>query len=109
MPTTHPAATLTEAEAIAAYRAVCTTLDRVYGDVAAADHPVRQGDDDPAWLAGPVLVRDFDLYGTPRAWAVVWETGPYFWADYVPAGGREPEFGLIYPPTVLPAGVHAET
>ena len=111
MTTTTPAV-LTEADAMAAYRAIAATLAAAYGDdVLVVDHPVAQGDDDPAWGAGPVLCRDLDLYGVAKPWAVVWEGGPYYWADAVPAGGTVgfDEFTLTVPPTELPPGVGAET
>ena len=109
MTTLTPAAALTEEEAMTGYRAVVATLARVFGDDAvAADHPVRQGEH---WPEGPVLVADFDIGFGPTAWAVVWETGPYFWADYIPSGGVYAELGfpLIVPPTELPPGVGTDT
>lgn len=65
---------LTETEAMAAYRAICAELGRP-----AADHPVRQGEGDPAWYTGPVLCRDFEGWHSTTAWAVVWEGG-HDWA-----------------------------
>src|SRR4051794_18022444 len=92
MTTTDTPTALTEEEAMTAYRAVVATLARTFGaDATAADHPVRQGEH---WPSGPVLVADFDIGFGPTAWAVVWETGPYFWADYVPHGGVYRELGV---------------
>lgn len=61
----------------------------------------------------PKLVDNFDFYGLhghsiEKPWGIVWEEGPMDWALLVPHGGREPEFGMGFPPTEMPKGVWAE-
>lgn len=72
---------LTEAQAMEAYRAVVADLAATFGmTLTPDDHPVRQGEGDPAWYSGPVLVQDFGLWYSETAWAVVWEGGPSDWS-----------------------------
>ena len=54
------------------------------------------------WIAGPdygpELVKrpkDWAYAGSPKAWHIVWEGGPYTWPYQFPFGGREQEFGTM--------------
>lgn len=59
-----------------AVRAVYTEVCRVLGF---EPHPVVRVQGDGSWPYGPVLVRDFALWGEPTDWAIVFEGGPFEW------------------------------
>ena len=88
---------------MAVYRKFCKTFGAT-----PVDHPVRQGTNDPAWGEGPVLCRDFELWSSTTAWAIVWEGGPYDWPQLFPGGGTDEEYGLRWPEVKLAANVWTE-
>lgn len=63
--------------------------------------------------SGPQLVKDWDWGWTESRvypWAIVWEEGPYDWADLFPYGGIEEEFGFKIEDVSdrIPEGVFSE-
>jgi hypothetical protein len=59
-----------------AARAVYVDVCRVLGF---EPHPEVRVQGDGTWPYGPVLVRDFALWGEAVPWAVVFEGGPFEW------------------------------
>lgn len=93
-----------------AYRAVMDYVRATYGyteeEMPTVDAVFIQ--DGRGWPDGPVLVRDFALWHSPSAWAVVWEGGAYDWAYLASMGGMG-EFGnTVHPAEGLPEGTYLE-
>jgi hypothetical protein len=78
----------TKAQALKAYRAVCAAL---------GESPVNTvfEQDGTRWPNGPVLVKDFQMWGSPTAWAVVWESGTYDWPQGLTGGYDEADWLMM--------------